>query len=164
MPQLLPVSGLLARIERNWPEMAQQLLPAVPYLYRARDLLFEDLQDSLEPAGLLPADLDVLAALRVQPEPHELTPTALYQALFLSSGGLTKILGRLQQAELIERHANPLDRRSRLVRLSAQGRQRLDALVGTLGEHERRFLSPLDPGEQAELARLLEKLVSLGET
>ncbi len=157
-----PVSELLASIERNWPEAADRLRPAVLYLYRARDQLFKDLAETLGSTGLLPADLDVLGALRGQPPPHELTPTELYRSLLLSSGGLSKILGRLEAAGLVERRANPADRRSRLVCLSAQGARLVESQLERIGDHERRFLAPLEPSEQAELARLLTKLVRAG--
>jgi len=157
-----PLSELLANIERNWPEAAHQLRPPVLYLYRARDQLFQDLVETLAPLGLLPADLDVLGALRVRPPPHEVTPTELYRSLLLSSGGLSKILGRLEVTGLVERRANPADRRSRLVCLSAQGARLVESLLEQVGAHERRFLEPLEPSEQAELARLLIKLVKAG--
>jgi DNA-binding MarR family transcriptional regulator len=159
-PQPLP--ELLASVETNWPEAAQQLRPVVLYLYRARDQLFQDLVETLAPLGLLPADLDVLGALRVRPPPHELTPTELYRSLLLSSGGLSKILHRLEVAGLIERRANSADGRSRLVCLSPQGALLAESLVERVGAHQRRFLSPLDPTEQAELCRLLTKLVRAG--
>lgn len=133
------------------------------YLYRARDQLYLDLTRVLQPWGLLPADLDVLGALRTQPHPWQLTPTELYRSLLLSSGGLTKILHRLQAAGLVARTPNPQDRRSSLVVLTAAGAELVERVMGAVVEHERRFLQPLDDAEQAELNRLLSKLVSAGE-
>lgn len=133
------------------------------YLYRARDQLYLDLTRVLQPSGLLPADLDVLGALRAQPHPWQLTPTELYRSLFLSSGGLTKILHRLHAAGLITRAANPLDGRSSMVRLTAAGEQLLGRVMDAVVEHERQFLQPLAEDEREELNRLLAKLVSAGE-
>jgi DNA-binding MarR family transcriptional regulator len=150
---------VLDRVRRNWPEAATGLQPVVLYLYRARDQLYMDLEGVLDPWGLLPADLDVLGALRIQPPPWQMTPTDLYQSLLLSSGGLTKILHRLQKAGLIERSVNPADRRSRLVTLTVAGAELLNRAMHGVVEHERRFLEPLDEVEQEQLNRLLEKLV-----
>lgn len=163
MDNRLPVSQLLDRIRRYWPEAAAGLQAGVFYLYRARDELYLDLTRVLQPWGLLPADLDVLGALRTQPHPWQLTPTELYRSLLLSSGGLTKILHRLQSAGLIERTANPRDRRSSLVILTAAGAELLDRVMSAVVEHERRFLRPLDEAEQEQLNHLLAKLVSAGE-
>ena len=159
MADRIQVADLLASLQREWPEMAARVQPAVPYLYRARDQLFDDLGRRLVPQGLRPADLDVLVALRTRPPPRELTPTVLYRSLFLSSGGLTKILARLEAEGLIERPANPRDGRSRLVRLTALGERRLDEVAAGVIEHERQFLEPLEPDERHELTRLLAKLV-----
>ena len=159
MTERIQVVDLLSSLQREWPEMGRRVQPAVPYLYRARDQLFDDLVRRLAPEGLLPADLDVLVALRTQPPPRELTPTVLYRSLFLSSGGLTKILARLEGDGLIERPANPRDGRSRLVRLTEAGERRLDEVAVGVIEHEREFLAPLAPEEQRELTRLLAKLV-----
>jgi len=153
------VDRLLASVEREWPEVAAGLNPAVPYLYRARDIAFDDLCRRLAPFGMRPADLDVLAALRTRPAPRELTPTVLYRSLLLSSGGLTKILARLEKEGLVERPPNPDDGRSRLVRLTELGERRLDEIVPGVLEHEHEFLAPLSAAEQAELTRLLTKLV-----
>ena len=163
MDNKLPVSRLLERVRRYWPELSAGLQPGVLYLYRARDQLYLDLTVVLEPWGLLPADLDVLGALRTQARPWQLTPTELYRSLLLSSGGLTKILHRLQKAGLIERTPNPRDRRSRMVTLTAAGADLLEQVMVAVVEHERRFLEPLREVEQAELNRLLAKLVDAGE-
>jgi len=153
----------LDRVRRNWPEAAAGLRPAVLYLYRARDQLYMDLTRVLDPRGLLPADLDVLGALRTQPPPWELTPTELYRSLLLSSGGLTKILNRLQAAGLIERSVNPRDRRSRMVTLTVAGAELLERAMHGVVEHERRFLEPLGEAEQAQSNRLLAKPMSARE-
>ena len=163
MGNKLPVSQLLDRVRRFWPELAGGLEPGVLYLYRARDQLYLDLTDVLEPWGLLPADLDVLGALRTQPHPWQLTPTELYRSLLLSSGGLTKILHRLGTAGLIDRAPNPEDRRSRMVRLTPAGAELLDRVIVEVIAHEQQFLSPLGAKERSRLSRLLSKLVEQGE-
>lgn len=156
----LPVGRLLDSLQREWPAAGKVVQPATLLLYRARDRLFDDLTDTLAPFGLLPADLDVLVALRTQPPPRQLTPTVLYRSLLLSSGGLTKILHRLQNCGLIERPANPDDRRSRLVRLTEAGAQLLDQLLDYLVAHEERFLAPLNTAQRHRLAALLHQLIT----
>ena len=160
MTKRLTVPNLLADLARHWPEAAGRVQPGVLLLYRARDQLYDDLARVIEPFGLLPADLDVLVALRTRPPPRELTPTVLYRSLLLSSGGLTKILYRVASAGLIDRPPNPIDGRSRLVRLTALGERLLEEVLEPVVAHEQRFLRPLGPDEQRELTRLLTKLVA----
>jgi DNA-binding MarR family transcriptional regulator len=159
LTERLTVSDLLASLARYWPQAAGRVQAAVLLLYRARDLLYDDLAKVIGPFGLLPADLDLLVALRTQPPPRALTPTVLYRSLFLSSGGLTKVLHRVEAAGLIDRPSNPADRRSRLVRLTGAGEQLLDRVMEQVLEHQQAFLGPLDPNERLELTRLLTKLV-----
>jgi DNA-binding MarR family transcriptional regulator len=98
---------------------------------------------------------DVLAVQHLARE-GRMTPSALGARLHLTSGGTTALLQRLERAGHLERHPNPVDRRSVLVALSPGVRDRagaalapyvaeLDRLVGTLTEPERatveRFLS-----------------------
>lgn len=155
-----PITELFERVAAHWPEQADSIKPQVILLYRARDLLLEDLERVLKPLGMRPADLDVLAALRTRPAPHQLTPTELYRSLLLSSGGLTKILYRLEEAGWIDRPANPTDGRSRLVRLTRKGKAQVERVIEPVIAHEEQAMSPLSASEQAELARLLAKLVS----
>jgi len=155
-----PVTELFERIAAHWPEQTGRIQPAVILLYRSRDLLLEDLEQTLSPFGMRPADLDVLAALRVRPTPRQLTPTELYRSLLISSGGLTKILHRLEAAGWIDRPANPADGRSLLVRLTRKGKAQVERVIETVITHEEQALAALSASEQAELARLLGKLVA----
>jgi hypothetical protein len=76
-----------------------------------------------------------------------------------TSGGMTHLVDRLERDGLVERVADPYDRRGLLVGLTNKGR----ALVSRVGpshlETERRLLAALTQEEQAELARLLRKLL-----
>lgn len=158
-----PIADLFERVDAHWPDLAAVIKPSVILLYRARDLLFQDLESELRQFGMLPADLDVLVALRTRPAPRQLTPTELCRSLLLSSGGLTKILHRLEAAGWIDRPANPADGRSRLVRLTRKGKGHVERVINEVVAHEDRCLAPLADAEQAELARLLGKLVSAKE-
>jgi DNA-binding MarR family transcriptional regulator len=158
-----PVAELLRRIAAHWPEQAGRVHPEVIFLYRARDLLLDDVERILKGLDMRSSDLDVLAALRTQPEPRQLTPTALYRALLLSSGGLTKILHRLEAAGWIDRPPNPEDRRSRLVRLTPAGEAQLEQAVEAVIAHEDRCMAPLSGAEQQQLGRLLGKLLAAWE-
>ena len=78
--------------------------------------------------GLQPGWFDLLATLRRAGAPYELNPTQLMQATMLSSGGMTKRLDRMAEAGLVERRADPTDRRGTLVRLTRRGRSTIDRL------------------------------------
>ena len=122
------------------------------------------MRDRLEPLfakfGLQAGEFDVLATLRRSGEPCALTPTALYEAAMISSGGMTSRIDQLENAGLVERRAHPTDRRGALVALTPKGRALIDEAVGRHVDNERAILACLSSGEQAELDRLLAKLLA----
>ncbi|KVP53442.1 MarR family transcriptional regulator [Burkholderia ubonensis] len=110
--------------------------------------------------GMQPGEFDVLATLRRGGAPFALTPTALYDALMMSSGGMTARIDRLQRAGWVERRPNPADGRGTLVALTEAGRALIDEAVVAHVENQRAILDALSASEQAQLARLLGKLLA----
>lgn len=147
-------TDIIRRVRQHWSEIGERIRPAVIYLYRARDRLLDDAEQRLKPLGMRSSDLDVLAALRSQPMPWQLTPTELYRALLLSSGGLTKILHRLEASGWIDRPANPADGRSRLVRLTRSGERQLEIALERVFEQEDQHMATLTLAEQKELGAI----------
>ena len=109
--------------------------------------------------GLSWGECLVLAALRRSGPPYQMSPTALYGSLILSSGGMTKRCDRLERAGLLERRADPADRRGRLVTLTAKGKQLADRLIVEHLANEERLLSALSAAERRKLGDLLRKLL-----
>ncbi|AST27853.1 MarR family winged helix-turn-helix transcriptional regulator [Ralstonia pseudosolanacearum] len=109
--------------------------------------------------GLQPGEFDVLATLRRCGAPYALTPTALYDAAMMSSGGMTNRIDRLQQAGWVERRPNPEDGRGTLVALTNAGFALIDEAVSAHVKNQRAVLSVLTEVEQRQLAKLLAKLI-----
>jgi DNA-binding MarR family transcriptional regulator len=97
--------------------------------------------------------------LRRSGEPYALTPTALYEVLMISSGGMTSRIDRLEKAGLIERRKHPTDRRGTLVAMTLAGKHLIDGLIEQHVENERVVLSPLSKAEQEQLNALLAKIL-----
>jgi DNA-binding MarR family transcriptional regulator len=110
-------------------------------------------------AGLQPGEFDVLATLRRSGKPYMLSPTRLYEAAMISSGGMTNRLDRLERAGLVERRADPGDRRAKLIVLTDAGKRLIDETIGRHVANEERLLSVLTPAEQERLNALLRKLI-----
>ena len=108
--------------------------------------------------GLQEGEFDVLATLRRSGAPFTLSPTQLYEAMMLSSGGMTARLNRMEKRGLIARLPNPEDRRGVLVQLTDQGHNLIERAVALHAENETRLLSSLRPDEQDQLNNLLQKL------
>lgn len=122
------------------------------------------LRDHLNPifalSELHPGEFDVLAALRRSGEPYTLSPTALYETLAVSSGGMTNRLDRLERAGLIERQPDPDDRRAKLIRLTEFAKREVDEIIGRQAVDVERLLSVLSPQERETLNALLAKLIA----
>ena len=103
----------------------------------------ERLQPVFAQFGLQPGEFDVLATLRRSGAPYALTPTALYDAAMMSSGGMTNRIDRLQQAGWVERRPNPEDGRGTLVALTQAGFALIDEAVTLHVENQRAVLSVL---------------------
>ena len=103
----------------------------------------------------------MLAALRRAGPPYRMNPTALYESVLLSSGGMTKRLDRLEATGLVVRLPDPTDRRGRLVALTDRGRELVDAAVVDHLANEERLLAGLSASERDALSDLLRKLLGL---
>ncbi|HEX4790029.1 MAG TPA: MarR family transcriptional regulator [Actinospica sp.] len=73
---------------------------------------------------------------------------------------MTYLLDDMEAASLVERQADPADRRSRLITATPHGRQVLSYLDERLARAEQRLLAGLDAADQAELRRLLRAVAA----
>lgn len=141
-------------------------LPALPMAIfgRLSDAAERVMRDHMNPlfaeAGLQPGEFDVLATLRRSGAPYLLSPTTLYEALMISSGGMTARLDRLERAGLVERRPDPNDRRGKLIALTDAGRRVIDEAIGRHVANEEKLLSMLTRAEQETLDALLRKLIA----
>jgi DNA-binding MarR family transcriptional regulator len=136
---------------------------SVPAMIRLARLgtLFEIFQhDVLEPFELTPGDYAVLAVLanhRRSGQPGALNPSLLHGRLRRSSGGMTKIMKRLERSELIERTRDPEDGRGMLVTMTDRGLALHDRVFRAFGAASSRMLAPLSSDEQAQLNHALKR-------
>ncbi|MBO2463783.1 MarR family winged helix-turn-helix transcriptional regulator [Actinomadura violacea] len=84
-------------------------------------LVQQALRGELAALGLTYAEFEVLTVLNRAGEPYRLRPSELTRSAFLTSGGTSNVLQRLQKAGYIEREANAGDARSRFVQLTPEG-------------------------------------------
>ena len=139
-------------------------LRAMEVLGRLAELALVIRRDHLVPLfsefGLQDGEFDVLATLRRAGPPYQMTPTQLYEATMLSSGGMTARLDRLEKQALIERRPNPEDRRGTLVGLTGDGLALMDRAVPAHTANCTRILNGLSTEEQMRLGTLMQKLLA----
>ncbi|HEX8103685.1 MAG TPA: MarR family transcriptional regulator [Solirubrobacteraceae bacterium] len=93
----------------------------------------------------------------------QLSPSELGGLLGLSSGGISALVARLQEAGHVVREAHPTDGRSNLVRLAPALVRRAGAAFAPLVTDLDQLSADLDEAERAVVRRYLERVVSLSE-
>lgn len=143
-----------------WPEAATGCSLIAPAIYRLHEHLSQRADTLFAAYGLQSAEFEALFALRTSPAPHRMTPTELYRKLLVSSGGMSKILARLEDKRLIDRPANPEDARSRQVALTARGKTLIEEVTEKLLQQEAQLVALIDQPEalQQSLVGWLQKI------
>jgi MarR family transcriptional regulator, organic hydroperoxide resistance regulator len=122
--------------------------PLIAVWQQVTHRLLAALDDALADLGLSAAEINALAAFIGA---DEVSVRDLLAATAQRPSTLTGVLDRLERRGLIERAANPADRRSVLVRLTPDGRTHVARVSAAYAELERRLPA-------AELRRLLQEV------
>jgi DNA-binding MarR family transcriptional regulator len=154
------VDDLVAAWQAQRPDLDTEPLQVLSRVSRLARHLDRARRAAFEGHGLEPWEFDVLSALRRQGPPYQLSPGALLRTTLVTSGTMTNRIDRLEEAGLVRRHPDPQDKRGVLVRLTAQGRARVDAALAELLTSERALLHPIPAGSRQTLADLLRALLA----
>lgn len=157
------IINVLENIKNRETALFSNYSPAILRLHRIHDYLHLDLDALLLEYKLQDADFGVLETLRRDSCSSCLSPTELSHAMLFSSGGLTKVLNRIEEAGLIIRIDNPADKRSKLVKLTEKGILLIDNVIEQLHASEKSKLAVLSKSEQQQLDALLEKFLKIWE-
>jgi DNA-binding MarR family transcriptional regulator len=151
------VDTILEQWQRERPDLDASPMGVIGRLSRISQHLDNAIRAALAGLGISPGEFDVLATLRRTGAPYQLNPSALYQAVMLSSGAMTNRLDRLEQAGYVRRLPDPQDRRSTLVQLTEKGRQLVDQAVEVHVSNEQRLVSALSAEERDQLNSILSR-------
>ena len=155
-----PVDELVAQWEAVDADLDLDAMALVARMGRVHTHLSRAVEAVFAAHGLTTGEFDVLAALRRSGPTGTLPPSALARALMLSPAGMTNRIDRLAAAGLVERAADPDDRRSLLVVLTAKGKRLVDEVVGEHVANEASLLSVLSAAERKALDRALRRLLA----
>lgn len=114
--------------------------------------------EALKPFDLTVWAFDVLAALRRQGKPFQLSPTSLSEQVMLSTGAMTNRIDRLEKRKLVKRIPDPRDRRSLLIQLTPEGERLIETAVSARIDELQSILSHLSESDQEVLSNLLKRL------
>jgi DNA-binding MarR family transcriptional regulator len=153
------VDDLVAAWQAERPDLDVRPMQVLSRISRLARHLDRERRGAFAAHDLESWEFDVLAALRRQGAPYELSPGALLRATLVTSGTMTNRIDRLEEASLVRRRPDPQDKRGVLVTLTAAGRSRVDAALADLLAAEQALLAGLPEASRHTLADLLRILL-----
>lgn len=107
---------------------------------------------------ITPIQYAALLAIRLHPG---LDQTALVNIIALDRSTVGDVVTRLESKKLIRRAAGPSDRRTKVMLVTASGRQLLRKLDTRTRSVEQLILAPLGAGERAVFMAMMKRLVHI---
>lgn len=164
-----PDQDAVDRITSEWnlvrPDLDASPIHIIGRISRLSRLVDRRLAENFAKHGIENWMYDVLATLRRIGEPHEMTAGELVAQSMVTTGAITNRIDRLTKLELVERAADPTDRRKVLVRLTPRGKDLVDEIVGGHMGVEHEILQDLDQQDLSNLADSLRSiLLGMGDT
>ena len=111
----------------------------------------------LTAADVTPVQFAILNALCDTPGVDQIT---LAKRVAFDPATSGSVIGRLESKGWVDRCADPVDRRRKLLVLTPQGQQALSGMQSAVAAVQAEILSPLTPQEQGQFMRLLGRLVT----
>ena len=158
------VDEILAQWQKERPDLDASPMGVIGRVARLHKYLQKSIGEVFAEYGLNPGEFDVLATLRRNGAPYQLTPTELYNSMMVSSGTMTNRIDKLEKVGLVERLADVRDRRGTLISLTDKGFEVIEAAVTAHVENGHRVLGALEKAELDDLAKLMRQLLVSLET
>ncbi|MFN8161747.1 MAG: MarR family transcriptional regulator [Solirubrobacterales bacterium] len=153
------VDRIVVEWGRAIPDLNTDAIALMGRLVRAARLLQIEIDKTLGAFDLTINEFNALCALRRSDPPHRLSPKAVGVSLLFSSGGLTKLLERLEKRGLISREPDPNDGRGVLISLTPYGRELQERAMRAHQANEEELLSPLSMSQRDVLNSTLRDLL-----
>jgi MarR family transcriptional regulator, 2-MHQ and catechol-resistance regulon repressor len=139
-------------VKKNDRITAPRLWLVIAKSYRALSLLAEQ---SIANTGLCLTDFTALEALLHK---GPLTISQIQEKVLLASGSMTAAVDRLERLGLVVRKASLSDRRTRILELTAEGKQLAASCFEKHATDLEALMSALSPKEREQLYGSLKKL------
>jgi DNA-binding MarR family transcriptional regulator len=153
----LPTPGMLRALAKRYPDMDPSAVQTCALLLRTGSDLLATFEKLLAGYELSQGGFLVLIVLNRDPA-DEVTPSTLAQKLGVTRATVTGLLDTLAKSGLVERRQDDDDRRRVLLRLTATGRERLDAMLPGYYGQITRIMSGVTERDRELLMGVLEKL------
>ncbi|MDI1462652.1 MarR family winged helix-turn-helix transcriptional regulator [Catellatospora sp. KI3] len=114
-------------------------------------------KDALAPWQVSPSQARALGVLGKE---DALRLNVLAEQLRIAPRSVTEVVDDLEARGLVERRADPADRRATLVALTGPGRETVAAIGAARRAEADRFFGTLSPADRAHLIRILKQLAT----
>ena len=152
-----PSQGCLDQLLIRYPEIEPDALLAIMCFIRTGADVSECFERFLNKHGLSHGRFAILMYLNRQPD-KPVNQTHLAEAYGVTKATITGLIDGLERDTMVERLADPTDRRASLVRLTATSRKFLDEFLPAHFRGVSELMAGLDAAERAELIRLAGKI------
>ena len=152
------IQTLVAQWRQERPELDAEAMTLIARILTVAALVSRRIEALAKEHEMTAAEGDVLFTLRRAGAPYTLSPTTLAKSLLVSSGTMTNRLDRLERRALIEREANPRDRRAVDIVLTRKGLKLVDQAITEHVARETEMLAGLTSTERGRLDAILRKL------
>ena len=152
----------LKSVKKQTPHVFKESMNlTIPFFILHRKLYEHGDKVLKERFSLNQSELDILSSLfYMTNKTYTMTPTELYEVMLFSSGGMTKILKKLEVKNYIKRVENKLDKRSKLVQLTPLGKKITTKAIEEIISFEDNYFSKLDKKEQELFKKLIFKVLN----
>ncbi|RXK08094.1 MarR family transcriptional regulator [Halarcobacter bivalviorum] len=152
----------LKNIKEQTPQVFKESMNVtIPFFILHRKLFEHGDRLLKEKFSLNQSELDILSSLfYMTNNTHTMSPTELYEVMVFSSGGMTKVLKKLESKKYIKRVENSLDKRSKLVQLTNLGKEITVKAISEIISFEDNYFSKLKKEEQELFTKLILKVLN----
>jgi DNA-binding MarR family transcriptional regulator len=131
---------------------------------RRASLILDELQrESLEELDLSFVEYSALRVIDMEGPPYQMSPSRMAELLVRTTGGMTKIVDRLERRGLVDRVRGNVDRRSVLVVLTDDGKAMCRKASAAYRVGRKRVLTHIDRKDVAAINAHLDMLLEAFE-
>ena len=152
------VDAIIDQWARERPDVDVSGMALVARISRLERMIAPRLDEVFARHGLASWEFDLLATLRRNGSPFELTPGQLLDSMMISTGAVTNRIDRLQQRGFVKRTKRPGDGRQVLVGLTAKGLKTVNTALVDHAANEMTIASVLSAAQRRQLVSLLRSL------
>jgi len=151
------VDRLVADVVALFPAVDAEAKSLGARLLHLSDLTQQHYNAVCERLGISLSGHSVLTTLR-RHAPRQLTLTEINRDALVTSGGMTFVVGKLEEAGYVQRVAHPTDRRAVLLRLTPEGRRMADKVVVAMAEADKSIAGHIRGRDRPPVVRTMHKI------